>query len=211
MAGNFPPELLQADGTIPAERATAALAVLKLMEGETILPGDHQAMLDAGLGQERIREIHANGRASQLPTPAPELSAGEQAEAAARADANAALERAEQRRRDVVAAKALLQEKYGEMGATFERWTDDEILSEAGIVLSEEQKRDAAIERENELFRSDPETARKMLAAKERELFLEEAPKLDPRVRQQRAASYGLTPEEVESAVEHHWKRRGVV
>ena len=35
MADNFPPELLQADGTIPAERATAALAVLKLMEGET--------------------------------------------------------------------------------------------------------------------------------------------------------------------------------
>jgi hypothetical protein len=198
---NFPAELLHEDGTV--KDARAALAALRYADGDPLI-GDRATLLAAGLSAERIEEIRAAG---QQPKPTSPPSPHE----ASRADANAALERQEQRAKDVRAARALLQERYGEIGVDVSSMDDRDVLKEAGLLTSEEltpQERKAAeLEAYNQRVISDPAFAEAELHKRAVKDFAAAFPSIHPHVRVQRAKDLGISESEFDSIADD-WRDR---
>ena len=199
----LPPQLLNRDGSIRAEHAQAAIAILRLTEGDPGLLGDRQAMRAAGISDEQIAEMVERGRArvEGQANPEPPPSPEEQA----RTQAAEALGREQQAARDLAGAKALLRER--DPGINLDNWTPQEILSEAGIQLTEAQQRDAAIDRYNARVVSDPAFAEQEFRKRALKDFEAEFPSLHPKVRGEKARDLGLTADQF-NAIADTWRDR---
>lgn len=138
------------------------------------------------LTNEVVRELNEEARqaqqAAQAPPPPP---TAEQA-------ALAALERKEERTRMAVAARALLDEKWGPHGLDSTHLTDEEALSEAGLLLSEEEKtrRQQA---------ADPVFTEQEARQAEIDSLVERWGRLDYTEKRQKAINLGLNPDEIEA------------
>lgn len=129
-------------------------------------------------------------------------------EDAAKQEALDALDRREERARLVKAGRALLDEQYEAWGFDSSKMTDAEVLAEAGLVLSDEKRREHAIEEENRRLVADPAALDRALREKEAERLASDWFTLSPIRRERRAKDLGLDPAKLDAAARQEMNRR---
>jgi hypothetical protein len=117
-----------------------------------------------------------------------------------------ALARQEQRQKDVRLADAILADQgYGDDEIT--AMSQEERLRASGIVVTDAERRQKEIERENERLRNDPAALEVALRDRERDRFEQTAYQLTPQRRAEKAAELGFTADEL-AQIERHWADR---
>ena len=141
-------------------------------------------------------------------TPATPTADPPSPEDAAKQEALDALARQEERARLVKAGRALLDEQYEAWGFDSSKMTDAEVLAEAGLVLSDEKRRERAIEEENRRLLADPAALGRALREKEAETLASDWFTLSPIRRERRAKDLGLDPAKLDAAARDEMNRR---
>jgi hypothetical protein len=162
----------------------------------------------AGLSPERVDEIVNAAVAEAHSQPEPQQRWPQDD---ARAEANAALERQEQRAKDIRAARALVAERYADIGVDVSKWDDREVLKEAGLLavreLTAEERHNAEIDAYNARVVSDPAFAGAEFHKRAVKDFAAAFPSMHPHVRVQRAKDLGISESEFDSIADD-WRRR---